>query len=280
VPYRTRAGLRRAASWVGGIVNHVSSVLSDALESATGSRGTLVPPKRLQFVGQGDFEQIGADFLRYFVELGDLKQEDSVLDVGCGVGRMAAPLTDFLSPRGSYDGFDIVPAGIRWCSKHIGRKYRNFRFQLADVHNQFYHPEGRCRASEYRFPYDDEAFDFVFAASIFTHMLPEDMGNYLSEIARVLRKGRRCLITYFLLNQQSRRLLDDGASTLEFGHGGDGYRTADETMPECLVAYDEASIRDACERRGLSIVDPIHYGSWCGRESSLSFQDIVIASKE
>lgn len=239
-----------------------------------------MPPKRLRFVGPGNYERIGADFLRYFVELGGLKKDDRVLDVGCGVGRMAAPLTEFLSANGSYDGFDIVPSGIRWCARKIGRRHPNFRFRLADVHNAFYHPEGRAKASEYRFPYDDGSFDFVFATSVFTHMLPADMGNYLSEVARVLRKHGRCLLTYFILNGESRGLLDEGASTLACGHEGDGYRTADSARPESLVAYDEEAVRAALAARGLRIVEPIHYGSWCGRPQSLSFQDIVVASKE
>ena len=43
---------------------------------------------------------------------------------------------------------------------------------------------------------------------------------------------------------------------------------------------DEVVIRDAYEERGLSIVEPIHYGSWCARPHYLSFQDIVVARKQ
>lgn len=260
--------------------DHVSFAVSDVVDWLWGRGQRLVPPKRLRFVGPGDYEQIGADFLRHFVELGGLKEDDRVLDVGCGVGRMAGPLTKFLSESGSYDGFDIVPAGIRWCRKKMGRRHANFRFELADVHNEFYHPEGRSKASEYRFPYEDGVFDFAFAVSVFTHMLPADMGNYLSEMGRVVKKGGRCVVTYFILNEESRQLLEEGKSALAFGHEGEGYRTADESVPECLVAYDEGAVREGCESRGLRIVEPIRYGSWCGRERWASFQDIVVASKE
>lgn len=47
------------------------------------------------------------------------------------------------------------------------------------------------------------SFDFVFLTSVFTHLLPEDMNNYFSEVVRVLTHARRCLITYFLLTFES-----------------------------------------------------------------------------
>ena len=38
-------------------------------------------------------------------------------------------------------------------------------------------------------------------------MLSADMENYLKQIARVLKPGGRCLITYFLLNPESAKLM-------------------------------------------------------------------------
>lgn len=50
----------------------------------------------------------GEQFLQYFIELGGLKPSDRVLDVGCGIGRLAIPLTQYLDARGGYAGLDIV----------------------------------------------------------------------------------------------------------------------------------------------------------------------------
>ena len=120
-----------------------------------------------------------------------------MLDIGCGIGRMAVPLTRYLNEQGSYEGFDIVAEGIDWCTKKITPKYPRFSFHLADVYSQKYNPEGTFSASEYPFPFKDESFDLVFLTSVFTHMLPPDVENYMKEISRVLKRNGSCLITFF-----------------------------------------------------------------------------------
>ena len=56
---------------------------------------------------------MGRRFLEQFVALGGLKPDHHVLDVGCGIGRMALPLTTFLSAGGEYREFDPVGKGSR-----------------------------------------------------------------------------------------------------------------------------------------------------------------------
>jgi len=231
------------------------------------------------FVGDGDFTKTGKEFLRYFIDLAGLKPHERVLDVGCGIGRMAVPLVGYLDKRGTYEGFDIVRKGIDWCKRNITSRYPNFSFRLADIYNKNYNPEGNLKASEYKFPYPDESFDFTFLASVFTHMLPEDMGKYFSEISRTLKRGGRCLITFFLLNDESLRLIDNGESAYHFRHIFPGYRTINTERPESAVAYDEGFISGLFAKNGLEIKYPVHYGSWCGRRDFLSCQDIIVASK-
>ena len=64
----------------------------DARDRITGRGDPLVPPRRLQFVGRGDFVETGDEFMRHFLDLAGLKAHHRVLDVGCGIGRMARPL--------------------------------------------------------------------------------------------------------------------------------------------------------------------------------------------
>lgn len=274
----------------------------DNLDLLSGKRGPLIPPARMVlFVGHAegdrdriyeDFSRVGRNFVKHFVELGGLRPDGHVLDVGCGIGRMAIPLTTYLKD-GSYEGLDIVPSGIEWCRRKITPRYPNFHFQLADVCNEHYNPSGKYRASEYRFPFDDEMFDFVYLTSVFTHLLPPDLENYLSQIARVLRKGGRCFITYFLLNDESLKLMRENygrPNAKKFEHGLEKFEHGSEEFkgkclwmsqkdPEAAIAYYEAFVRNLYRQYGLAIVEPPHYGSWCGRSDHLSYQDIIVAVK-
>lgn len=240
-------------------------------------RDSLTPPRSLIYVGAGDYRKIGNEFRRYFIELADLKPDARVLDVGCGIGRMAIPLADYLSPGGEYHGFDIVKKGIDWCQAHVSSRFANFHFRHVDIYNKMYNREGKLQARELRFPFEDGHFDFVFLTSVFTHMVPADVENYLSEVSRVLRVGGKCLITFFLLNGESRELIRAGRSALKFRHEFKGCLVAEPDNPESVISYDEEFVRKMFSTNGLEIIDPIHYGSWCRRPTFLSFQDILIA---
>lgn len=258
---------------------YVPKILRPLIFDRLRSRNSMVPPKSMSFVGKGDFEKIGREFLTHFVNLAKLQPHESVLDVGCGIGRMAIPLTEYLKPQGGYWGFDIVRKGIDWCTDRIVPKFPHFHFQHSNVYNKHYNPEGTVRAADYVFPFEAGFFDFIFLTSVFTHMVPADLENYLKEIARVMKPGARCLITMFLLNEKSRQLILDGKSDLDFRHEIDGYLTTKPSDPETAIAYDEQVIRALFAKYGLEIAEPVHWGSWCGRVEYLSYQDIVVAVK-
>jgi len=244
-----------------------------------GFRDELTPSKGILFVGGGDFEEIGEGFLKHFIEFGKLAPEHKVLDVGCGIGRKAVPLTRYINDKGSYDGFDVFEEGIKWCKKKITKKFPNFKFTLADIYNGEYNPGGKLKASEYNFPYVDQYFDFAFATSVFTHMMPEDLENYISELSRVMKKGGRCLITFFLLNQQSISLIEQKKSTLNFILSNKNFSVLKRKVPEYTVAYREEYIRSIFTKNSFAIIEPIKYGSWCGSENFFSRQDIILVEK-
>ena len=252
----------------------------DGIDFFLGRREPLTPPKRKIYIGGGHFKKQGQDFLQHFIKIGKLKPHEKVADIGCGIGRMAVPLTKYLDSSGSYEGLDIVVDGIQWCNKNITPQYPNFHFQLADVFNQLYNPSGKQKPSEYRFPYKNETFDFVILTSVFTHILPQDVEHYFSEVMRVLKVGGRCFATFFLLNSESIELINKKLSAVDFKYDIGGFhRTFDHRVPEEAVAHDEAFILSLYEKFGFKIEGPIHYGSWCPRNNFVSHQDIIVALK-
>lgn len=255
--------------------------LSDTGELLAGKRDRFTPPKsRRATIGDGDFITIGEEFLEIFTEIAGLRPDDTVLDVGCGIGRMSIPLTGYLSNDGRYEGFDIVPSDIRWLKKRVASRHPNFHFQVANIYNRMYNPKGKYDASEFVFPYETSHFDFVFAASVFTHLLPAPIEHYLSEVSRVLKPGGRCLITFFLTNDESLELMGRDKSMFDFRHDFGGCLTVDLGLPEKAVGYHENRVVALHEQYGLDIEFPIRYGAWCGRDNSLSGQDIVLATKK
>jgi SAM-dependent methyltransferase len=250
----------------------------DCADLLLARRRAMVPPRFLRFEGNGDFEATGNEFLRYFIELGQLAPEHKVLEIGCGIGRMARPLTAYLT-TGTYDGIDIVPHGISWCQKNISKRHSNFHFHLADIQNSMYNPRGRYQAVDYEFPFADSSFDFIYLTSVFTHMFRAELEHYLSCITRMLRPAAKCLITFFLLNEQARQLINAGHSSLQFRFKRNGCWVDDQHLQERAVAYEESEIRTLFRALGLSL-ETIRYGGWSGRADYLSYQDIVVAQKE
>jgi SAM-dependent methyltransferase len=86
-----------------------------------------------------EFISIGNATIAWFIEEG-LAPVHRVLDVGCGIGRMALPLTKHLVRGGTYNGIEIAPWKVRYCRTSIGKRRRNFRFHHADVFNKYYNP--------------------------------------------------------------------------------------------------------------------------------------------
>jgi len=241
---------------------------ADALDRVTGRHDPLVPPRRLQYVGQGDFVATGDEFLRHLVELAGLRPTSDVLDVGCGIGRVARPLAGYLT-TGGYCGFDVNEMAIRWCR---ARYPARFRFDVADLSNARYRPSGGQAAREYRFPHDDASFDVVLMASVLTHLLAPEADRYLAEACRVLRPGGRLLVTFFLLDGSSRAALAAGHTAIAFGAPDGPVAVADPALPEEAVAYDLAWVR---ERLDVHSIDP---GAWRGEpRAARSFQDLVVA---
>lgn len=214
--------------------------------------------------GGGNYEEIGQEFLRHFISAG-LKPHHRVLEIGCGAGRMAAPLVNYL--EGSYVGIDISERAIRYCEQTI--KHPRFSFLHADLFNQSYNTNGRSAAG-YTFPFADGSFDFIFLTSVFTHLLREEVSNYMSEIGRLLKSGGISFSTWYLLMEIEKPYMPltrfDDVSLVK-----------SLKEPTKAIAYDHFFVVELCSLNLLVIRD-IHLGSWA-RSKGLSWQDIIVTVK-
>ena len=249
----------------------------DLADSLRGRRDPLVPPRRLLGEDFSEFERIGAEFLGHFTELGGLRPGDRVLDIGCGVGRMAVPLTRHLSASGSYEGFDVGPREVAWCRRAITPRHPGFRFRVLDVRNERYNPDG-LPAAEVRWPYADASFDFAIATSVFTHLRPADAAAYLAEAGRVLRPGGTLFSTWFLLDDEACASIAAGRSYFSFAHADGPAAAEDPHSFEAAVAYDLGWVSERHAASGLSIAER-RVGEWSGAAEPLTWQDVVVARR-
>lgn len=222
------------------------------------------------------FETSGAEFTAYLKLLGHLQPTSRMLDIGCGCGLIALQLEGWFTD-GGYWGVDIHQPSIEWAQKEIAASRPEFRFQHIDVRSEAYNRHGSEPGSGYRFPFDDSSFDVVLLKSVFTHMRPPDVDNYVGEVARLLAPGGRCLMTFFLLNDEQRRLAD--RNRLSFVHGDETWRYVHKESPETAVAYDERFVLELFDRYGLCLPGPISYGRWSGRPDGLTFQDLLVVHR-
>ena len=247
----------------------------DLIESLTGKRPPMVPPKGMIFTGSGNFLEQGNTFLEYFTKYGQLEPNHRVLDIGSGIGRMAIPLTSYLK-NGSYEGFDVVERGVKWCKQQISTRYSNFNFTYYPLHNDLYTESGES-ALQFKFPYADNEFDFVFLTSVFTHMLPEEVEHYMHEINRVLKPGGRVLATFFLLTEKSVESMAN--SEFNFSHNKGHYSLMDEKVKAANVAFSEQFFqKNLIDQANFRVIHLLP-GTWSNRPDGHDFQDIVVAEK-
>ncbi|MCI0442759.1 class I SAM-dependent methyltransferase [bacterium] len=139
--------------------------------------GLPTPPDRLIFkvagtssipvfleTGKMAAESIQAILLR---KKADLRSFSSILDFGCGCGRVIRWMKNLT--HAELYGSDFNPSFIRWCRKNL--KFANF------IVNKLQPP----------LLFDDSSFDLVYALSVFTHMDEGLQRSWMSEFVRILK---------------------------------------------------------------------------------------------
>lgn len=147
---------------------------------------------------------VGSESLESFLSASDawhqvispyLSQGSTILDIGCGCGRLARLLVRHTCVS-RYVGFDVIPENIEWSKRFIEPLAEGKAdFLRYDLYSAEYNPNGKIRGSDLRFPCEDGSVDLAIAASIFTHLLEPDAIHYLHEIGRVLRSNGRALMS-------------------------------------------------------------------------------------
>ena len=111
-----------------------------------------------------------------------LKPSSTILDVGCGTGILVKPLEDYIDSPKNYVGTDISNDAILFCKKH----YPNFEFYVSEMS---------------KLPPLNRKFDMMCLFSVFTHMHPPEITDYLKNMKSCLNDGG-CIVASVILNQE------------------------------------------------------------------------------
>jgi len=261
------------------IVRRLYYLPIDFLDKIKGNTHKYVPPRGFIFTGSPssakNFIAQSNHQLNLLKDQISLKPEDTVLDIGSGIGRTAISLSEYLNSNGGYEGFDVVKKGVDWCNSGIGKDYSNFNFTYVPLFNDLYN-NSNLKAENFVFPYDDKIFDKIFSFSLFTHMQINEIQNYLKEINRVLKNNGLAFSTFFLYDAH-----DDDVSKKEgfnFPIQKDGYKLMNNKVKSGNIAISKENLSNMMNKEGLTIVSIID-GFWKGNKQASEYQDIVVFKK-
>lgn len=237
------------------------------------------PWQTVHNVGGGDFERAGQENLAVLIAHAGLTPAMRVLDIGCGTGRMAAPLLDYLTPGAGYVGFDVSRAAVASCQKRFASLRSDFRFVHVDVRNHEYRAGGRIPETALIFPADDGEIDVAMATSVFSHMRRESIRHYLAETFRVLKPGGRFMFTAFALTPQRVAAIEAGQSVLAFRPWEDGAMVVDPHSPERAIAHPLETLSAAVREAGFDLPGGVTFGGWLPPRQYAGGQDLFVAVK-
>ncbi len=124
----------------------------------------------------GDFDAIGA-IERDIIFYAGLHDDMSLIDLGCGSGRLASALSAS-KVKINYLGTDIVQKLLDYAAK---KSDRNYKFKLH---------------RELSIPAPSSSVDIVCAFSVFTHLLHHETYIYMQDIYRVLNTGGKLVFSF------------------------------------------------------------------------------------
>lgn len=223
-----------------------------------------LPPNRMRIrIGVGNrilfnaamFRLMPMNFWLDALVRGHITPTSQIVDLGCGCGRFAMPLRDFSFHgrgfEGTYFGVDVDDDMLEWCRLHFPAPA--FRFHRVGAYSRTYNPRPASddASDRFRLPLSTGSQDFVFANSLFSHLLADDFVQYLRESARVLRPGGTMRFSVFCLEHVNRT----NGSRWSFAHRRGDAHIEDERYPEAAVGYSEAWLRSTCESAGFEPVE-------------------------
>ncbi len=167
----------------------------------------------------------------------------SILDFGCGCGRLARQMIQQDPQPQEYLGIDLHPVMIDWCRNNLAPAAAGFEFRHHDVEYPSWNPgEGKPQTAP--FPAAEGSRTLVIAYSVFTHLVEAHAEYYLSEVSRVLAEDGFFESTWFLFDKRYFPMMQDFQNALYIN----------DLNPANAVIFDREWLVEVARRHDLTIV--------------------------
>ncbi len=168
-----------------------------------------------------DFEKTGIQFVEKLQKY--LKKDFEILDYGCGIGRMAKPMSEIVNQIHCIDiSKKMLEFAKEYCSDKSNIKFMQTNGSIISL--------------------DDNTIDFAYSVLVLQHMEKEDAFLILKEMYRVLKKGAK---VYFSLpnfvNKQNLETFE------KFAHQGE------KRVPHRMRMYTANEIKTILNYLGYKI---------------------------
>ena len=181
----------------------IKSLLLKSIPRIYSNKQLILPPKYLRYGGNNffrnnNFALSARKEVQKLITNCGITHDSTILDVGCGPGRLAIGILDLMPTIKEYQGVDVDKCSIDWCKKFITKFYPKFQFTHINVYNARYNKKGEFSQKNIRLPFENKHFDSIYLYSVFSHLSIEDIEGYLKEFTRLLKPKGKILLTAFL----------------------------------------------------------------------------------
>jgi SAM-dependent methyltransferase len=252
-----------------------------------------VPPPEFNYNQQqcDDLERYSRQFkeqaclkeLPFLQRAAGLTPTSTLLDYGCGLGRIAFAARHFLN-GGHYYGYEPNQDALSFL-KDAYADLPNFHFHgdalLADADYVALHAgrereRGISPESVDLSAFVDRPVDVQYTHSVFTHMWQPAIIHMLKQFGRLVQPGATCVNTWLIVDKFAAYVLRCDLADRRLPYRVNGALTYQPSNPLMCVAYELEDVRRMYETAGHEIIE-ILWGSWSGRDNGVTFIDIVVS---
>lgn len=232
-------------------------------------------------VGGGDPELIAKEVVTVIEKYTNLASSESILDMGCGCGRIAAALTQYVDRETRYLGIDIVPGLIDFARTFITPRFPSFHFALLNESNTSYDSWRRkgdnIGIANLAEAVPAQSIDLAISVSLFTHLDFAPALAMLTSIRNGLKNDGRVFMTVFVLDASARDGVAAGQTAFSFKQRTPSGKLFAERSddPTFAVAYDDGLLDELIRSAGFQLERHVR-GYWSIGGTGETFQDALI----